>query len=549
MLSELTLNSFALANAKALECIGVLEETFGCEFHLYSEEAECLQMAVDVPLCNEGWMLEMIRAAANQRSPQLLAEENSIAVLAVPLESLCGDPSVAVAPFVTEPVAHNANSLSLSDADIRLLGIDAELAEQWINEQAVWPIHCLERMAHSTSDLLRQHFDRQRIDQEFDKVSTHLANCYEEISLLHSITQNFRISITDEELGRQVLDWLASCIACEGLCMVFLPVAKKDEVTYKARTETLVLKQGSLPFDHQEVLLDMLERFEITFGTRPVVINRNDTESEVELPAGVRQMMLSPLVEDVRVFGYLVAFNHQDNLEFGTVEANLLASVGAMLGIHSANRDLYREQSEQLACVVRVLTSAIDAKDQYTCGHSDRVARVATRIAQELGCEKEFLHTIYMAGLLHDVGKIGIDDSVLNKTGPLTPEEFEHIKQHPALGYKILADIKQLAPVLPAVLHHHEQWDGAGYPCNLAGEQIPYIARIVAVADAYDAMTSNRSYRPGMPDEKVHTIFTKGAGRQWDPAVVEAYFACADDIRAIVDNERAELSLDVQQWL
>jgi HD-GYP domain-containing protein (c-di-GMP phosphodiesterase class II) len=543
-IAQLSLCSLPLASANAAECVGVLEEAFGCEFYLFSEDAQCLQFAVDTPLCNEGWMLETIRAAVQQRSHSFLAEDDFIAVFAVPLEPLCGERIVAVAPFVIREVL-----TSVPERDALLLGVDSESAQRWMREQPVWPVHCLERLAQSTAVLLRHHFERKKMNEEFEKVSNHLANCYEEISLLHSISQNFRISITDEELGRQVLDWLASCITCEGLCMVLLPVAKKNEVTYKARTETLLLEQGALPVKSADDLLDLLERLNQIHGSRPLVINHNRHDAEECLPDEIRQLIVAPLVEDTRVFGYLVAFNHLDNLEFGTVEANLLASVGAMLGIHSANRDLYREQSEQLASVVRVLTSAIEAKDQYTCGHSDRVARIATRIAQQLGCDKEFLHTIYMSGLLHDVGKIGIDDAVLNKPGALTPEEFEHIKQHPAFGYKILAGIKQFAPVLPAVLHHHEQWDGKGYPCNLAGEQIPYIARIVAVADAYDAMTSNRSYRPGMADEKVYGIFQKGSGNQWDPAIIDAFFACAADIRAIADNERAELSLDVQQWL
>jgi len=128
------------------------------------------------------------------------------------------------------------------------------------------------------------------------------------------------------------------------------------------------------------------------------------------------------------------------------------------------------------------------------------------RLAKELGCDAKLLHTIYMAGLLHDIGKIGIDDAVLRKPGKLTEAEFDHIKQHPELGYRILADLHQLADVLPAVLHHHEQWDGKGYPFKLAGEQIPFIARILAVADAYDAMNSDRPYRRGMPVDRVEVV-------------------------------------------
>ena len=219
-----------------------------------------------------------------------------------------------------------------------------------------------------------------------------------------------------------------------------------------------------------------------------------------------------------------------------------------MTSLTRANRELYRRQAEFLASVVRALTSAIDAKDPYTCGHSDRVARIAVRLAKELGHDAEFLNTIYMAGLLHDVGKIGIQESVLRKPGALTPEEFEHIKLHPELGYRIIADIQQLADVLPAVLHHHEQWDGHGYPHRLAGTNIPEIARIMAVADAYDAMFSSRPYRPGLPEEKVEEILRDGAGQHWDAKVIDAYFAARDDIREFGRNERANLTLDVQQW-
>ena len=149
-------------------------------------------------------------------------------------------------------------------------------------------------------------------------------------------------------------------------------------------------------------------------------------------------MIIVPLAEGENCFGWLAAFNHARGEEFGTVEASLLSSVGAILGIHCGNTELYRQQREFLAGVVRALTSAIDAKDPYTCGHSDRVARVAVRLAEELGCDRKQVDTIYLSGLLHDVGKIGIDDNVLRKPGKLTEAEYEHIKTHAEIGYKIL---------------------------------------------------------------------------------------------------------------
>ena len=215
--------------------------------------------------------------------------------------------------------------------------------------------------------------------------------------------------------------------------------------------------------------------------------------------------------------------------------------MGAILGIHSGNIELYRQQSELLAGVVRALTSAIDAKDPYTCGHSDRVARIAVRLAQELGCDQKLVDTIYLSGLLHDIGKIGIDDSVLRKPGKLSEEEYEHIKTHVRIGHRILVDLKKLDEVLPVVLYHHESWDGRGYPRRLTGEEIPLSARIVAVADSLDAMGSDRPYRERMPDEKIDDIFRSGAAKQWDAQVVDALLRARDDIREIMRNEGREV--------
>jgi HD-GYP domain-containing protein (c-di-GMP phosphodiesterase class II) len=527
------------------QIVDALEDAFGTEFHLFDgETGSILHFAENVPFNDEGWQLELIQAVAHAREPQCLAEDDATVLLAIPLARSITMPWVAVAPFATRSCDEHAAS-----AAARLLGCHAAQAQEWINRQPCWPVHALERLGREVQRRLRQDHLAHNLEKEVEKVSSNLATAYEEIALLHGISQNFRLSSTDEELGSLALEWLRDCIPAQGFALLYLPVAKPGDVTYKARTESVLLIEGECPFHSDEEILAFLDSIQASRQSRPTVINRNRSSLAAQLPAELQQVVVAPLLEEDRALGYLIAMNHSDEAEFGTVEANLLASVSAMLGVHCSNRDLYRQQDEFLASVVRALTSAIDAKDPYTCGHSDRVARVATRIAQHLGCDTEFLSTIYMAGLLHDIGKIGIDDAVLRKTGRLSEAEFEHIKQHPALGYKILADIRPFAAVLPAVLHHHEQWDGNGYPCQLAGEQIPYMARILSVADAYDAMTSNRPYRPGMPEEKARKIFEDGAGRQWDPDVLAAFFAIHDDVCAIVQEERARLPLDVEQWL
>ena len=140
---------------------------------------------------------------------------------------------------------------------------------------------------------------------------------------------------------------------------------------------------------------------------------------------------------------------------------------------------------------------------------------------------------LYLAGLLHDVGKIGIRDEVLCKPGPLTPEEYAHIREHPVIGERIIANVTRLAYLRPGVRGHHERFDGKGYPDGLAGEAIPLMARILAVADSCDAMMSARRYRPALSPARIEAIFREGAGTQWDPRIVEYFFACRHDLYAV----------------
>jgi hypothetical protein len=526
-----------------------LERSFGCKFALWDgETGDLLVQAGHEPECDTVMLAEMVRAAVNHRDPVFLAEAQDVVILALPFSIACSSTLAerrfaAVAPFLTAEKSGRENLGEIA----HLLSLAPGEAQSWLDRQSPWPAHTLLRTGKLALENLELAARGGRLETEIDKVSDNLAATYEEISLLYGVTQNLRLSSSDEELGQQVLDWLLECVPAEGMALQFLPVSDEGKSTYKARTKTSLLVTGDFPLDGDQ-LSELIEHLGLTAGAGPYVANTNVTEADAWRFPGIRQLIITPMAEGERVFGWLAAVNHEDGFEFGTVEASLLNSVSAILGIHSANHELYRQQSEFLASVVRALTSAIDAKDPYTCGHSDRVARVAVRLAKELEVDEGTMGTLYMAGLLHDIGKIGIDDGVLRKPGRLTDAEYEHIKLHPELGYRILADIRQLANVLPVVLHHHEQWDGRGYPHGLAGEKIPLLARIAAVADAYDAMSSDRPYRKGMPQEKVESIFRAGAGQQWDARVVDAFFAALGDIREISSRERANLSLDIQQW-
>jgi HD-GYP domain-containing protein (c-di-GMP phosphodiesterase class II) len=260
--------------------------------------------------------------------------------------------------------------------------------------------------------------------------------------------------------------------------------------------------------------------------------------------------ILAFMLTDQGPLGWLVAINKRRSperatrqeesstrsvapLPFRKSDAALLTPFAALLELHARGSARYQDLKELLVGLTRSLTAALDAKDSYTFGHSERVARIAVELGREMGLSGDELSDIYLAGLLHDVGKIGIRDSVLGKVEPLTAEEFEHIKQHVTIGYAILADLRPIRNLLPGVLYHHEHWDGNGYPDGLVGEAIPLLARILAVADAYDAMSTNRPYRDALPFRKVEDILVKGKGTQWDQRVVDAFVRCRQKIHTI----------------
>jgi putative nucleotidyltransferase with HDIG domain len=173
--------------------------------------------------------------------------------------------------------------------------------------------------------------------------------------------------------------------------------------------------------------------------------------------------------------------------------------------------------------VIQSIVVMLEARDEYTAHHSHRVANLAVQLATKLGLEGKQLSEVRLAALLHDIGKIGIRESILHKTEPLTDKEMDHIKTHPLIAEQILRPIKQLESIIPAIKHEHEAYNGTGYPDGLAGEEIPLIARIISVVDAYDALTSQRSFRSALPHNIALQILLDGAGQIWDPQLVSIF--------------------------
>ncbi len=179
--------------------------------------------------------------------------------------------------------------------------------------------------------------------------------------------------------------------------------------------------------------------------------------------------------------------------------------------------------------VMEALAHTIDAKDEYTRGHSVRVAKYSRMLAEKMNLPEKECENVYYMGLLHDIGKIGVPNSIINSKNELTEEEYSVIKTHPGLGFDILAEIKSRPDLVIGAKWHHERFDGKGYPDGKAGEEIPLPARIIAVADSYDAMTSNRSYRSFLPQDKVRSEIKENSGSQFDPAIAECMLAIIDE--------------------
>jgi HD-GYP domain-containing protein (c-di-GMP phosphodiesterase class II) len=515
---------------------------------------EIIRHAADGVACDMSSRLALIEEIARRGRPEIVEEVAPVMMIALPLPVEAMDPPlVALATLVTDTIAEESQVSAAADA----LGCSPGHLFRWGKSRISWHPQAALQMCELLVEKTSSQQSSTQLKRQVAEISSHLLNTFEEITLLHRLTEHLSLSKSVVKLCELSVRWLsdvipARCVAIKLNSVV--DVHDRHAMGDDAEQGSMLINHGDCPVDAAE-FDRFMERLGPHVATEPLVLNRSATSSPTWFYPDVRELISVPIREGDHLFGWLLAINHtgavdvtNSEVEFGTVEASLLSSVATILGIHGGNITLYQEQADFFASVVRALTSAIDAKDPYTCGHSDRVARLSVCIARRLGCGDEELDTIYLSGLLHDIGKIGIDDNVLRKPGALTEAELEHIKTHPRLGCKILDGVKQLDKVLPVVMHHHEAWDGGGYPAGLKAEECPKLARIVAVADSIDAMSSDRPYRKGIPDEKLDSILHDGAGKQWDAKVIDAAFQVRDEIRKIGNTDRSPQQLEVGRW-
>lgn len=247
-----------------------------------------------------------------------------------------------------------------------------------------------------------------------------------------------------------------------------------------------------------------------------------------KLDAVVQSLMVVPLKIRDKIFGVASAFSFNSSKLFDEKDIYYMNFITQKAAAAIENIALYENIYDNLFATLYAFVTALEVRDLYTRKHSTRVAKFAHMIAEEMGCTEEEIDIISFAGSLHDIGKIGIRDDILLKPGPLTNEEYEKIKQHPVIGAEIIGKLGLWDREMEIIRHHHERYDGKGYPDGLAGDDIPKLARILCVADSYDAMASDRAYRNKMPKEEVIEIIDRNTGTQFDPEVVKAFLKVAD---------------------
>lgn len=308
-------------------------------------------------------------------------------------------------------------------------------------------------------------------------------------------------TITDATVGEAYADWVETWLADGEGNTIARETGVADHLDLKP---TLLVDKVLERLKDQRAVLENNERACTFFAD--------------ETDPAPQSLILAPLVVRNETLGFIAAASFSPGKTFDEGRRKMMTMVASRAAAAIDNAELYQNLQATFRQTIESLARTIDKMDHYTAGHSERVARYAERLARSLGLGERQVEVVRHAALMHDIGKIGCVMN-LNKPSKLTSDEYESFKRHPAIGKDILDPIQFLQPVIPGVHLHHERWDGRGYPLGLKGNEIPLIARIISVADTYDAMTSNRAYRRAMPHEVTLDEIQRCSSHQFDPDV------------------------------
>jgi HD-GYP domain-containing protein (c-di-GMP phosphodiesterase class II) len=368
-----------------------------------------------------------------------------------------------------------------------------------------------------------------------DEFSEQLSQAFEELNLVFRMSHLLNSTHAPQDIVHEMCDELRKSLSFGWVCIQFC--TSRDAVP---ELTNRILISGDPPGGREGAIAVCSRISHAWTDSTATKILR--PESDPLARKCDSEVLIQPVLHDGRPVALIFAGNKQTHdSDVCSIEIQMLQAAARFMGMAHQNMTRFSDQRQMFLGTVQSLTAAVDAKDSYTRGHSERVGMLARQMAEALGFEPELVHKYYVAGLLHDVGKIGIPESVLGKTGKLTESEFDIIKKHPEIGYRILNGIPSLDFILPGVLHHHERWDGHGYPHRIAGENIPFIARVLAVCDSFDAMNSRRSYRDNLPRAQTIAELHRVAGAQFDAALVPVFLNLdlTQYDRAVAESEAA----------
>lgn len=369
--------------------------------------------------------------------------------------------------------------------------------------------------------------------EKLEKLNAELLYKIEELNVLNRIMADFSALRESADVFKQLVDMAVEIVFADSACFYLvndasdhpLPIAAAGDEWSEDVRGGVATGGGECSDDytltapsHQKIC-DLIS--EVIQDDRPMMIVNNNGSQR--LPERILSSMLVPLKIRERILGVLVANIHKGQRRFNEKDLYYLDFMSKKASTGIENLALYENIYNNLLATLYAFVKAIEARDPYTKQHSNRVTLLAITLAKAIGCSEEEQEILNVAGLLHDIGKIGIRDDILLKPGRLDAEEYRIIQQHPVIGYEIMGQLGLWTREKEIVRCHHERYDGKGYPDNLSGKQIPLLGRVLSVADVYDAIASDRAYRARMPESKILEIMYGGSGTQFDPDIIDVF--------------------------
>jgi len=375
-------------------------------------------------------------------------------------------------------------------------------------------------------------------DIAINSLTDEVALRYEELTYVYELAGSMEM---DQRLGLSLDKIFRTALTSLELdaLVLFRPQTGQSQVYISPESPTELTPADLICLDN----LERHARAAVAESGKPWIANELHADTRFpEVSSGCSHLLAVPVnvADDLQEIITVMRSSPADRFYMGDV--NLISALAKQVAIVIRNAQLFGEVRSLFLNLVKSLIAIVEAKHKYTRGHSERVHAVCDFLADQLELDNKTREALHWASLFHDIGKISIPDVILNKRGKLTDEEYDIIKRHPAEGYEVLSHIEQLHDALPGIRYHHEKMDGTGYPDGIEGEQIPLIARVIAVADVYDALTSSRSYRSEMSDEQALGIMRQGEGNHFDPRVLRVFLEKHDEIVQLLGKTDAGAS-------